>query len=512
MLTDDSWRYRQTEADEKVFRCLVPSGHPLRKLLGAVDWERFGNLVSRYYCPNFGKPAINPLIILKLEFLRYLYGLRDRGIMERAQTDVAIRYFLGVGMIFQMPDPSILCRFRGRLGVDGFHSVFQDLVAQAREAGVVGDRLRLKDASHVLANIAVPTILGLVAQVRDRLISTAAPFDPQAAEGHRVNVELIRERTQDLEAAERLQARIEHVQDILDWVEQIPAPENAGQSRRWKRLQEVRQVAAKILYEQAHPEAKHRTVSVVDPDARRGKHGQWYEGYSLDILMDADSEFITELNVLAAGGNEAQDAIELVRREEAAHGNDIEELSMDGIGFNGAMLQELEDPDGLAVEVFVPPTKEQESGSRFQSNDFQLTDDGNAVTCPAGQTSTYRQQEKDHTTIHRFTRKQCDACSLVQQCMANPGKGKFGKVVRKNQYEPVYQRARQRALTEKYARVRKEHPAIERKLNEVLNHHRGRYARYWGDAKVLCQQYMTCLTVNLKRLVVLLRAKSLATA
>ncbi|MHB0955066.1 MAG: transposase [Pirellulaceae bacterium] len=108
--------------------------------------------------------------------------------------------------------------------------------------------------------------------------------------------------------------------------------------------------------------------------------------------------------------------------------------------------------------------------------------------------------------------QQCDGCPLVQQCMARPGVGAFGKVVHKNQYEREYQRVRQRALTEEYAAVRQQHAAVERKLNEVLNHHGGRHAQYWGRSKVLMQEYMTCFTVNFKRLGSLLRRPARAGA
>ena len=57
---------------------------------------------------------------------------------------------------------------------------------------------------------------------------------------------------------------------------------------------------------------------------------------------------------------------------------------------------------------------------------------------------------------------------------------------------------------EAYGAIRQEHPAIERKLNEILNHHQGRRARYWGRAKVKQQETMTCFAVNVKRILKLL--------
>ena len=115
--------------------------------------------------------------MLKFEYLRYHYNLSDRQVTERAKTDMAFRYFLQVDVYQRMPDPSSLCLFRGRLGKEGFRKIFRQVVGIAREHGLVKDRLRIKDATHVLANVAIPTTLGLVAQVRDKLLKSAKPFD-----------------------------------------------------------------------------------------------------------------------------------------------------------------------------------------------------------------------------------------------------------------------------------------------------------------------------------------------
>ena len=91
------------------------------------------------------------------------------------------------------------------------------------------------------------------------------------------------------------------------------------------------------------------------PDARNGWHHQWFTGYSLDIAMDADSEFITAIDVLAANADEAANATNLIQQEEQAQGNDVEAMSIDGIGFRGDLIDEWTDPEGLNLEVIVPP-------------------------------------------------------------------------------------------------------------------------------------------------------------
>ena len=92
--------------------------------------------------------------------------------------------------------------------------------------------------------------------------------------------------------------------------------------------------------------------------------------------------------------------------------------------------------------------------------------------------------------------------------MANPPK-KTGRTVRKSDYEKEYQSTREKAKTPEYKAIKKEHPKIERKLSELVNCHGARRARYWGLAKVLCQQLWIAFTVNVKRII---KLKKQATA
>ncbi len=498
-----------SDYDLQVFEQFVPEDHFLRKALTFVSWDQFEEDLALYYHADIGRPSEWPLLMLKLEYLRYQYGLSDGQVIERAKTDIGFRFFLQIGHTRQLPDPSSLCYFRGRLGGEGFRQVFDQVVGMARGQGLVRDRLRIKDATHVIANIAIPTTLGLVAQTRDKLLAAAEPFDPTRVEGERINIELLRESTKGQADPERLLRRVTHLREMLAWIDELAAPEDASTDRRWQRLLEQRKLAHKILNDQEKPNGGDKTVSTVDPEARRGKHGDWYDGYSLDIIIDADSELITQINVLAANGEEAMDAIDLVRQEEAAHGNDIESLSIDGAGFHGPMLRELEDPEGLAINTFVPPKTEPVSDT-FGPDDFVENDEGTAVTCPAGETSRYRERDsKDRVTIHRFAVQTCKACPLVSQCMTNPPK-RHGRKVRKNDYQKEYQRVREKATTEAYLSVRAEHPRVERKLGEIANRHGGRRARYHGLGKILIQELMASTATNIKRIVRLLHAPEAA--
>ena len=496
--------WRLSEFDHQVFEAFVPRDHHLRKALAAIPWDDFHEILAPYYSSNQGRPSEPPVLMLKLEYLRYHYNLSDRQVIERAGPDLAFRCFLQVDVNYLLPDPSSLCLFRGRLGQDGFRKVFRRVVGFARENGLVKDRLRLKDASHVIADIAIPTTLALVAQARDKLLAAAAPFEPVRIEGERVNVELLREANASRKAEERLLARVTHLREILAWADDLVPPDNASTNSQWQTFVRQREVAHKILADQEDPKAGDRIRSTVDPEARRSKHGEWYDGYLLDMTMDADSELITEINVLPANGGEAVDTIELVRQEEAAHGNDIQAISIDGVGFNGPLLRELEDPEDLAMNAFTPPPKERKT-EIFTPEDFTGNEQQDAIRCPAGETSYRRERDhRDRGWIYRFTKTICQCCPMLDRCMTHPPKGAYGKTVRKTDYETEFRRAREKANTAEYEAVRQEHPKVERKLGELMNRHSGRHTRYRGRWKTLAHELMAGMATNVKRVITLL--------
>ena len=136
-----------------------------------------------------------------------------------------------------------------------------------------------------------------------------------------------------------------------------------------------------------------------------------------------------------------------------------------------------------------------------------LEDGGAELTCPNGQSTRQRERiDKDTGWKYVFKPSQCAGCPLREQCLQNPH-SQGGRTVIKNDYEAEYQRVAAKAPTAAYEHTRREHPKIERKLNEVARHHGARRACYRGIGKVLGQALLTALVVNVKRMVKLLAPK-----
>src|SRR5262245_49151677 len=213
----DNYDILLTAFDHLVFEKLVPADHYLRRLKTAVDFNSLRPLVAQCYSHDMGRGAIDPVCLLKLLLLQFHYGLSDEGVIRQAQVNVAFRFFLDLPIEAALPEPSLLSQFRTRLGAERFQQVFHEVLRQAREKGLVKDRLRLKDATHVLANIAVPATIRLVAQVRTRLLDSAECFAPEETAAHRQQAVEIRQATADLKDAARLLRRVEHLRDLAAW-------------------------------------------------------------------------------------------------------------------------------------------------------------------------------------------------------------------------------------------------------------------------------------------------------
>ena len=496
-----------TELDLLIFEKLIPANHYLRQVKAIIDFEFVRSAVQDCYSETMGRSAIDPVLMFKLEFLEYQYNLSDREVIAEAQVNVAYRYFLDLSVSSPLPVPSLLSQFRTRLGEERHQGLFDGIVAQARQHGLVKDRLRLKDATHVIANIAIPSTIQLAAQVRDKLLDSLQPYAPEEVRAAGAEVERLRRVTTDLKDEERLLHRVQHLRQMVVWVDEVQAqlaPITSPDPNR-VRFEAALATAHKLLADQDDPDGPDRLRSAVDTEARRGNHGRYYDGYSNDISLDPDSEILTALNVLPANGDEAADARTLLEVEQTAHHNQVQALSIDSIGFQGSLLRDLSQPDGLNLTIYVPPHSQGIADSPyFKPADFQLSPDGTRLICPNEvETDQRHRNDKDTAWVFHFKRSQCAACPLLDRCLAKLP-AKHGRSVSKNDYQAEYDAARHLAQTEAYAQVRKQHPKVERKLAEMVRYHGGRRARYRGQARVKIQFLLIGLVVNIKRIVRLL--------
>jgi transposase len=162
---------------------VVPPDHLLRKINDTVDFSFIRELVADRYTPDFGRPAEDPEFMLRLCLLQYLYGDSDRRVIENARLNLAYKYFLGLPVDGEVPDDTTLSHFRAqRLGEEAFRGVFENIVQQCIDKGLVTGRHQSLDSIHVVADMAVVSLSNLLALCRRNVTREAEKQDPGIAQ------------------------------------------------------------------------------------------------------------------------------------------------------------------------------------------------------------------------------------------------------------------------------------------------------------------------------------------
>lgn len=134
---------------------LVPQTHLLRKIDKHIDFSFILEKVRPLYCEDNGRPSIDPLVLFKMIFLGYLFGIRsERRLEQEIQTNIAYRWFLGLGLTDRVPDhTTISWNRRTRFKDTGiFQEIFDEIVLQAVRHRMVGGRVLITDSTHLKAN------------------------------------------------------------------------------------------------------------------------------------------------------------------------------------------------------------------------------------------------------------------------------------------------------------------------------------------------------------------------
>ena len=131
----------------------IPEDHLLKKIDSAVDFSFINELLEDSYCKNFGRPAKEPEMMMKLLFLEYLYNLSDVRVITEATYNLAYLWFLGLNPEDTLPDPSLLAKFRTqRLKDVTLDEVLSEIVRQCVENGVIKSDSLSVDTTHIEAN------------------------------------------------------------------------------------------------------------------------------------------------------------------------------------------------------------------------------------------------------------------------------------------------------------------------------------------------------------------------
>lgn len=134
---------------------LVPKDHILRKIEKAIDFSFLYDLVKDRYSEDTGRPSIDPVVLFKIVFIQYLFGIRSmRQTIKEIEVNAAYRWFLGYGWNEPIPHFTTLGKNYSRRfeGTDIFEKIFSHILLEAVKLKYVDPKAVFIDSTHIKAS------------------------------------------------------------------------------------------------------------------------------------------------------------------------------------------------------------------------------------------------------------------------------------------------------------------------------------------------------------------------
>jgi transposase len=131
---------------------LVPQDHLVRKIDAAIDFSFIYDLVKDLYSEDKGRPSIDPVVLIKIPLIQYLFKIRSmRQTIKEIETNVAYRWFLRFDFHDPIPHFSTFGKNYERRFKNSnlFEQIFSHILSQAIEHGFVNTEYMYADSTHV---------------------------------------------------------------------------------------------------------------------------------------------------------------------------------------------------------------------------------------------------------------------------------------------------------------------------------------------------------------------------
>ena len=133
---------------------MVPKDHLLRIIDKAIDWTFIYDLVKDKYSHDTGRPSMDPVTLIKIPLIQYLYGIKSmRQTVKEIEVNVAYRWFLGLDMTDKVPHFSTFGKNYTRRfkDTDLFEQIFAHILEECYKFKLVDPTEIFVDATHVKA-------------------------------------------------------------------------------------------------------------------------------------------------------------------------------------------------------------------------------------------------------------------------------------------------------------------------------------------------------------------------
>ncbi|QMV41182.1 IS1182 family transposase [Cohnella cholangitidis] len=423
---------------------LVPADHMLRKIDKYIDFSFIDDKVRPLYCEDNGRPAVDPVVLFKMIFLGYFYGIRSERQLEREiQTNLAYRWFLGLGLTDRVPDHTTISWNRRTRFKDTtvFQDIFDEIVLQAISHRMVGGRVLISDSTHIKSS----------------------------ANKHKYTKEQVQQNTKAY--VDELNAAVE-------------ADRKAHGKKPLKPREEVN-------------EDKEVKVSTTDPDSgymvRDGKPEGFF--YLDHRTVDMKYNLITDVFVTPGNVHDSMPYLERLDRQRERFGFQVEAVALDSGYLTAPICKGLDTRKifGVIAHRRFHPTQ-----GLYHKHEFKYDDERDLYICPQKQELPYKTTDRHGYRHYASDPQQCASCPMLNKCTRSQNRR---KVVTRHVWEESKERVRLNRLSKSGKKLyRKRKETIERSFADAKELHGFRYCRLRGLRNVTEQALMTAAVQNMKKI------------
>lgn len=383
---------------------LVPADHFLRKLAAALDLSFVYEETAHMYCRRYGRPPIDPVVLVKYLLVGYLYGIpSERQIEERISDSIALRWYLEIDLDERVPDHSTISQLRRRKPSfrKVFRRLFETVVRQCIELGLASGRMTATDSTHVKANAS-----------RKSEYMVDMPVEPG-----------------------------------VHW-DRLDAHEEDGLEELARKTGKCRKKRTKALKKTMRHDKKQ--VSHTDPEAgylkRAGKpRGMHYLSHQ---TLDTDHGII--LDVAVTPGDSSDIAPFLPQMERVRRLLPIQAVAADS-AYNSSLVQH--ELNQMGIALFSPPHKAGSTGgTEISPADFEYHPAEDVFTCPTGKTLKLSSLSRTAHSLYwtyRANAKECQQCPVQSRCISE-SRRQQGRIVQRSYFHESRKIENQRRGTPEY--------------------------------------------------------------
>jgi len=451
-----------------------------------------------------GRAPISPGLLACISILQYLFRVSDRVAVSATVLWRDWRIALGVDVDWEGFDPTVLTRFRQRLGQSGMEErVFGRVLEVCREHGLVSGRRVRVDATHVVSDLArlqradcLQEALRVVVQSAEAGFSELWQVDEFMELFESYGVECW------LGGGSSSAGRLRKLgRDGTRLLELIGERSVKGKATLEQLLEENFTVGESGELEPLERDdlPNDRIVTPHDPEARYGRKRDmsWQGGkvHVTETVSDEGPNVITDIHMTDPRREDSTVLPEVLERVEAAT-PDVDTVIADGgyaSGENSARAAE------SGVDLVTPPRPGNHRGL-LSADAFDIDFDEQVARCPEGHLSTTWRAQKDRIFI-RFPAACCRACPRRSECTTSDQ----GRSLNLSPHYRQLQHDRSRAETDAFKDLYRRRSGIEATIGKLVHSHGLRRSRYRGATREAIHALLAATALNVTRLIDWLR-------